>query len=437
MASLLLDLLAILQALLLPAQLSKYLSAFLLTLSIFFASGKVGSIVGDYYTQMGMMAVAVPSIITLLFHTRPQRHFILLVTLVTVAGYLVAASRNLATLAVSLEALSLSAAAIAFYPASKDKIRVLSTYLVFSVFAAVLLFSGLAFYFAGTNTFSLVEFTQTSTAIVGLTLILASIMVKVALAPMHAWAVDVYSLSSTSAALYLSNAVKASAFVALGILAAGPLEMAMSVGYWQVLVPVMLLAVASIAVAAGGMALSSETKRLLAFSSIAHAGFATLALAAPGPTAAAILAYYALVYSLSNTIGFSAVLLLKKEGEASLSELSLLYKRPLTALAFAIGIISLLGIPPTAGFNAKLFALFNLLTSTNLPNWYALAIALAAVVFTAATGYGYAKAIAAVAKRPEGEPEANAGLELMMWFMAFVVLLLYFYPALPVPTALG
>ncbi len=435
--ALVLDLIAILQALVFPAQVSRFLSAILLTLSIYFAQGSLGSLVGDYYTQMGMIAIAVPAIITLLFHRRPQRHFVLLTTLVTIAGYLVVASRNLATLAVSLEAMSLAAAAIAFYPASKDKIRVLTTYLIFSVFAAVLLFSGLAFYFAGTGGYSLVRFTQTSTAIVGLTLILASIMIKIAVSPMHSWAVDVYSLSSTSAATYLSNAVKAAAFLALGILIAGPVKMAYHSGYWQVLVPVLALAALSVAVGAAGMALAKGTKRLLAFSSIAHAGFALLAIANPGPLAAAILAYYALVYSIANTIAFSSVLLVNGEEEAPLEALSLLYRRPLTALALAIAAISLLGIPPTAGFNAKLFAIFNLLRTSQIPYAYALGIAIAAMFFTAATGYGYAKLIAAVSKAPEVEKvEGDVRLELLLWLFAALLILLYFFPALPKPTGL-
>ncbi|NPA85489.1 MAG: hypothetical protein GXO07_05765 [Crenarchaeota archaeon] len=435
--SLLLNLLAILQALLLPVQASRYLSALLLVLSIYFAGGSVGSLVGDAYTAIGMIAIAVPAVVTLLFHKNPQRHFVLLTTLVTVAGYFVVASRNLATLAMSLEAMSLAAAAVAFYPATKEKVRTLTTYLIFSVFAAVLLFSGLAFYFAGTNGFSLVEFTQTPTAIVGLSLILASIMIKIAVTPMHAWAVDVYSLSSTSAALYLSNAVKAAAFLALGILASGPLKAAFSVGYWQVLVPVLALAAISVGVGAGGMALSDRAKRLLAFSSIAHAGFALLAIASPGPAAAAILAYYALAYSIANTIAFSSVLLIKGEEDVSIRGLSALYKRPLTALAFAIAMISLLGVPPTAGFNAKLFALFSLLASAQIPYAFVLAVALAAVVFTAATGYGYAKAIAAVARPPEEEAEVgNLSLEFLLWILAAMLLFLYFFPTLPTPTNL-
>ncbi len=429
--ALVLGLIAIAQALIFPASVSRVLSAILLSLALFFSGGRVGSLVGDQFTQVGMLAVLIPAVVTLLFHKKQQRHFVLLVTMLTLAGYLVAASRNLATLAVSLESLALAATAVAFYPGEREKMRVTATYLIFSVMAAVLLFMGLAFYFAGTNTVSLTQFTQTPTAIVGLTFLLAAIMLKLAIFPMHAWAVDVYSLASTSAAIYLSTSVKAAVMLALGILLAGPLKFAYQAGYWQVIIPALVLVVCSIAAGAAGMARSKGIKRLLAFSSIAHAGFLSLVLATPGAFSAGVVAYYALVYSLSNTVAFSAPLLLKGEGEASLEELSLLYKRPLTALAIAIALISLLGLPPTAGFNAKLLALVSLFKSEAIPQWFLLAIAVAAVVFTAATGYGYIKAIGYLAKKPEQGPEPWPELELLMIIYAFMTLLLYFYPMIP------
>ena len=429
--TLVLGLIAIAQALVFPANVSRVLSAILLALALFFSGGKVGSLVGDQFTKVGMLSVLIPAVVTLLFHKKPQRHFVLLVTMLTMAGYLVAASRNLATLAISLEALALAATAVAFYPGEKEKMRVTATYLIFSVVAAVLLFTGLAFYFAGTGTISLTEFTQTPTAIVGLTFLLAAIMIKLAIFPMHAWAVDVYSLSSTSAAIYLSSSVKSAAMLALAILLAGPLKYAYQAGYWQVMVPALVLVICSIAAGAAGMARSKGVKRLLAFSSIAHAGFLSLVLATPGAFSAGVIAYYALVYSLSNTVAFSAPLLLKGEEDVSLEELSLLYKRPLTALAVAIAFISLLGLPPTAGFNAKLLALVSLFKSVEIPKWFLMFTAIAAVVFTAATGYGYIKAVGYLAKKPEEGPQPWPELELLMIVYAIMILLLYFYPVIP------
>ncbi|UXD22432.1 hypothetical protein IPA_04710 [Ignicoccus pacificus DSM 13166] len=433
--ALLLSFIAIAQALVFPVGLSRYLSSILLVASIFFAHGKFGSLVGDDFTRLGMLAIAIPAVITLMFHKKPQRHFVLLVTILTLSGYLVAASRNLATLAISLEAMSLTAAAVAFYPGAKEKIKVVVTYLIFSVFAAAMLFLGLAFYFAGSHTTDLVHFTQTSTAIVGIVLMLASIMVKLAISPMHTWAVDVYSESSTSASIYLSSAVKVGAMLALAILSVGPLRLAYSVSYWQILIPALLLAALSNIVGAAGMVTTNKMKRMLSFSSIAHAGFVALALAYPGQLSAAVIAYYALVYSIANTIAFSSVLLVKGEGESEIMDLKVLYKRPLTALAVAIAALSLLGIPPTAGFSAKLMALINLFNAKSLPPALLIGVAVVSLVFTAASGYGYIKIVAAVTKKPEKDQVISLpSLEMLLWVLAAMLIILYFYPLWPVPT---
>jgi len=430
----LLGFLAVAQALVFPVEVSRYLSALLLLLSIFVSYGSLGSLVADDFTRVGMLAIVIPSVITLLFHRRPQRHFVLLVTILTISGFMVAASRNLATLVVSLEAMSLTAAAVAFYPGQKEKVRIVVTYLIFSVLAAVMLFIGLAFYFSGCGTVSLTRFTQTSTAMVGIALMLAAIMVKLAISPMHMWAVDVYSESSTSAAIFLSSSVKVGAMLALAILAIGPLRMAYSTGYWQILVPSLLLAVLSNIVGAAGMVTTDRTKRLLSFSSIAHAGFVALALAYPSAYSAAVIAYYALVYSIANTIAFASVLLVKGEEDANLSDLSMLYKKPLTALSIAIAAISLLGIPPTAGFTAKLMTLLALFKGTSLPYWLLISIALVSVIFTAASGYGYIKIVAMIARKPDKEVQGGINpLEPMLWVLAFMLLVLYFYPIWSVP----
>ncbi len=427
--------LAIVQALIFPVSISRYISSILLLASILVAQGRLGSLVVDDFTRMGMLAIAIPAVITLLFHKKPQRHFVLLVTILTLSGYMVAASRNLATLVISLEAMSLTAAAVAFYPGTKEKVRTVVTYLIFSVLAAVMLFLGLAFYYAGCRSANLTDFTQTSTAIVGIVLMLAAIMVKLAISPMHTWAVDVYSESSTSAAIYLSSAVKAGAMLALAILSVGPLKLAYNVNYWQILVPALLLAALSNIVGAAGMVSTDRVKRILSFSSIAHAGFVALALAFPGPYSASIIAYYALTYSIANTIGFSSVLLVKGEDDAEVSALSLLYKRPITALAVAIAILSLLGIPPTAGFNAKLLTLMALFKSSNLPYGLLLAVALVSVVFTAASGYAYIKMVGALARKPEdAKVVSRIDLEILMWALAAMLIILYFFPLRSVPT---
>ncbi|ALU12434.1 hypothetical protein EYM_03710 [Ignicoccus islandicus DSM 13165] len=428
--------LAVLQSIVFPVYVSKYLSSILLLVPLLFGYSKLGSLVLDSFTKVGMLAVTLPAVVTLLFHRRPQRHFVILITLLTISGQLVAASRNLATLAVALEAMSLAAAAVALYPGSRDKLRVSTTYLIFSVMAAIMLFLGLALYFAGGGSIQLTNgFTQTSTAIVGLALMVAAIMIKLAITPMHAWAVDVYSEGSTSAALYLSSSVKAGAMIALAILAYGPLRYAYELGYWQLLLPFLLLATLSNVVGAVGMVATTKVKRILSFSSVAHAGFVALTLAYPTQLTASVIAYYALVYSIANTVAFSSVLMVKAEDDATVNELSLLYKKPLTALAVAIAVLSLLGLPPTAGFNAKLFSLLALFHSSKISPWLLTTFAIIAVVSTAISGYSYIKIVGYLSKKPEDRSDVRiSSIDVFSWILALLLLVMYFVPVLSVPT---
>ena len=427
---------AIFQAILLPVYVSRYLSSILLLLPMFLSEAKLGSLVLDTFSKIGILAVTLPAIVTLLYHRRPQRHFVILITLLTISGQLVSASRNLATLAVALEAMSLAAAAVALYPGSRDKLKVSTTYLIFSVLAAVMLFMGLAFYFAGGGSIKLTNgFTQTSTAIVGLALMVTAIMIKLAISPMHTWAVDVYSQGSTSAALFLSSSVKAAAMIALAILAFGPLKYAYELGYWQLLLPFLILAVLSNIIGAVGMVVSDKVKKILSFSSVIHAGFVALTLAYPGPLTASIIAYYALTYSIANTVAFASILMVKSEDDAYVGDLSILYKKPLTALAVAIAILSLLGLPPTAGFNAKLFSLLALLRSTEMSPVLLTAFAIIAVVSTAVSGYSYIKIVGYLAKRPETETRVETtDMDVFLWILSLLLIVMYFAPVFSVPT---
>ncbi len=436
---LLLYFVAIAQAIVLPVYLSKYFSSVLLLIPVLLGPSRLGSLVMDSFSKVGILAVTLPAVVTMLFHRRPQRHFVILLTLLTIAGQLVTTSRNLATLAIALEAMSLAAAAIALYPGTRDKLRVSTTYLIFSVLAAIMLFLGLALYFAGGGAIEITgnytKYTQTSTVIVGLALIVTAIMIKLAISPMHLWAVDVYSQGSTSAALYLSSSVKAGAMIALALLAYGPLRYVYEIGYWQMLLPLLILAALSNIIGALGMIATNKVKRILSFSSVAHAGFVVLTLAYPSPLTASIIAYYALTYSIANTVAFAAILNVKSEDEATVNELSLLYKKPLTALATAIAVLSLLGIPPTAGFNAKLLSLLAMFKSSTISFSLILALAIIAVVTTAISGYSYIKIVGSLARKPEGEVEVNYDmLDLFTWVLAILLIALYFVPTLMVPT---
>ncbi|MBN1439332.1 MAG: NADH-quinone oxidoreductase subunit N [Anaerolineales bacterium] len=184
--------------------------------------------------------------------------------------------------------------------------------------------------------------------------ILAGLGVKVAAVPFHFWAPDVYEGAPTPVAAFLSTAVKAAGFaVLLRLLAAvfpAPAE-----AYGGALISVM---------AAAGMTLGNllalaqkNLKRLLAYSSIAHAGYALIGLAALTPQGSAAAAFYLLTYALANLAAFAVAALAERAaGSGDLAALAGLGRRsPAAAWAMSAALLSLAGMPPFAGFAAKWF----------------------------------------------------------------------------------
>ncbi len=421
--------LSVLSSLLLEPRRASYLSSALLLLAPAFAYGSIGSLSGGPYTIMGMYAVILPAILSILFFKEKDKFTLFLLTVLTASASLVPASRNLLILIMSLEAVSVTAAALTFY--HYKNMRLTLIYAIFSVLAAALMFFGLAIYYSGSLSFSLTKVRVTLSTLIGVELMLAAFIIKLALFPAHFWAVDVYSRSATSVALYLSSTVKAAALFALSIFAFGPLGALLNQGYWELVAVPLVLATATVIVGAVGMISNEELRKILAYSSIAHSGFAALALASPPPLSSAAIAFYALAYSIANSLAFYGCLYSKGEEECSLNELAALRSRPAMVFGFVTAIISLIGIPPTAGFDAKLFSLIALLFG-KVPVAFSTVLAIIATVFTAAAAYGYAKLLFASTK-PGRSMVRELLPEAIVAVYAFLLIILFFKPLLLTP----
>ena len=215
--------------------------------------------------------------------------------------------------------------------------------------------------------------------IVALALVTVGLGFKAAIVPFHQWTPDAYDGAPTPATAFMSVGPKAAAFAAiLRVLlgALGPLGVDWSA----------VLAILAAVTMTGGniVALAqTNTKRMLAYSSIAHTGYilAAVAAAKAGPSAGAAVLFYVFAYGLMNLGAFACLLYFDLEGTrgASLDELNGFGRRqPFGALAFAIFLISLTGIPPTIGFVAK-FVVIQPVLDAGLA-WLAVVIALNAVL---------------------------------------------------------
>jgi NADH-quinone oxidoreductase subunit N len=215
--------------------------------------------------------------------------------------------------------------------------------------------------------------------IVALALITVGLGFKAAVVPFHQWTPDAYDGAPTPATAFMSVGPKAAAFAAiLRVLvgALGPLGVD-----WTIVFAVL----AAVTMTAGNVVALAQTntKRMLAYSSIAHTGYILAAVAASraGASAGAAVLFYVFAYGLMNLGAFACLLYLDLEGTrgATIDELNGFWRRePVGALAFAVFLISLTGIPPTIGFFAK-FVVIQAVLDAGLA-WLAVVIALNAVL---------------------------------------------------------
>jgi NADH-quinone oxidoreductase subunit N len=189
---------------------------------------------------------------------------------------------------------------------------------------------------------------------VGIAMLIAGFGFKVSLAPFHMWTPDVYQGAPTPVAAFMSIGTKAGAFAAFYRFFVVGVGEAQPVWGW------VLAILAVLTMTLGNLAAlrQSSLKRLLAYSSIAHAGYILVGLATATPAAIDGALYYLISYAFMNMGAFAVVILLERQGEMDAlgNRLNGLSKRhPQLALIMSIFMFSLAGVPPFAGFFAKFY----------------------------------------------------------------------------------
>jgi NADH-quinone oxidoreductase subunit N len=188
----------------------------------------------------------------------------------------------------------------------------------------------------------------------GVALLTVGFGFKVAMFPFHMWTPDVYEGAPTSVTAFMATGVKAAAFAALVrvfFVALGPLQADWTQIMWII---------AFLTMTVGNIVALSQTniKRMLAYSSIAHAGYLLVGFVAGNNIGTAGILFYLLGYAFMNLGAFGVIALLgKKEGEyTELSDFSGLgFKYPSMGLLMSVFMFSMAGIPPTAGFMGKFY----------------------------------------------------------------------------------
>ncbi len=314
-----------------------------------------------------------------------------LVTLATLGMCMMASAGDLMALYMGLELQSLSLYVIAALRRDgvKSSEAGLKYFILGSLSSGMLLYgASLVYGYAGTTLFSGILAAAAEGVplglLFGLVFMLAGLAFKISAAPFHMWTPDVYEGSPTPVTAFFATAPKVAAMVLIARLvqdAFGSIP-----GQWgQVLAA---LAVASMALGAVAAIGQRDLKRLMAYSSIAHMGYALIGLAAaaaggPDLAAAGIQAtlVYMVIYVTMNVGTFAFILSLERDGRpvtdiASLNQFS--RAEPLKALAMLVLLFSLAGVPPMVGFFGK-FAVLAAAVDAGLV-WLAVVGAIASVV---------------------------------------------------------
>lgn len=368
---------------------------------------------------------------------QPEEYFLLLV-LSTLGACVLVSAQHMASLLLGLELLSVSLYALIAYPdRSVLPLEAAIKYLVLSGAASATALFGLALLYAATGE---LQFGQlgaalaayqgdTGTVFVGAGLLLAGMAFKLSLAPFHLWTPDVYDGAPAPVTGFLASVAKAAVFVVL-------LRLFLQADLFRYPVLAQLMALMAIfSMLAGNFLalLQSNIKRMLAYSSIAHIGYLCVVFMAATQAQNRALAseaalYYLVAYTATTLAAFGLLTQLSattdQRDKVQLREVSgLLWHRPLPAALLMIALLSLAGIPLTAGFIGKFYLVSAAVAGTN---W----LLLAALVIGSGVGiYYYLRVVFYMCRRVEDhniQPNIPTGWHggLVAWILIGGILLL-------------
>ncbi|SEF91270.1 NADH dehydrogenase subunit N [Bryocella elongata] len=393
-----------------------------------------GILVGSPLIRTVQVLILLVTIACALISTRSDftehvGEFFLLLLLATEGALTLVATTDLLVIFVSLELLSLSLYAMA--AADKRSKRAAEAglkYFLFGGMSAAFLLFGFSLLYGATGSTSLpviASSLHTLTPLVAIAIVMTAIGFgfKVAAAPLHFWAPDVYQSAPAPAAAFIASVSKiASFFVFFELLhaALGPVAGSAAWGHfgagWSPVIAV--LAACSMVLGNLTALVQTSVRRLLAYSAIAHAGYMLVAMIAGTPESLAALLYYVFTYALTTVGIFALVAIVERNvGSDSLSSFNGLVRRaPFLAICLFIFFLSLAGIPPLSGFFAKFFLFTAALAS---PGGLGLLwLVILAIAMSAVSLFYYLQVLkrAFVTPAEEGAPEFE-----VPWFTQAVI----------------
>ena len=374
-------------------------------------------------TAAAGLVLGVALVAVLLSTTEPARDmsgYISLLLFAALGMIVLAGTGDLMVMFVALELLSLSLYVLVSFRRGRLEARegAFKYFLLGSVAAGLLLYGfALIYGVTGATHLSAIAGYVREGAVAplyhaGVALVLVGFAFKLALAPFHTWAPDAYQGATVPVTAFMAVGTKTAAFVALArfLWAAVPVDAGLSSAY---MIPIAVLAVASMLVGSLGALFQTNLKRLLAYSGIAHAGYLFLPLVSLTPEGLGQALFYLFAYLCMTGGAFAVIAARAAEARATaggegtavdiedLANWRGLYQtRPGLALLMALFFLAMAGMPPTAGFTGKLLLISGGLAAG--AGWLLASM----VASTGISAYVYLRVVGALFRSPEAAPAA-------------------------------
>ncbi|HEV7669520.1 MAG TPA: NADH-quinone oxidoreductase subunit N [Thermoanaerobaculia bacterium] len=380
-----------------------------------------GSLVLDGYAFFWqLLALASVALVVLMssrdldrIASRASEYYALLL-IATAGAMLMVAALDLLTLWIALETMALSSYILAgIFTHERRSNEAAIKYFVLGALSSAILLYGISLLYGATGTLMLPGLAQAMPAALakgsriaplGGLLVAAGLFFKIAAAPFHYWVPDVYVGAPTPITAFLAGASKLASFAVLGrvfLYAFGGVRVE-----WQ---PVVAgIAAASMIWGNLGALTQTNVKRLLAYSSIAHAGYLLIGILAASETGLWAAMFYAAAYAFMTIGAFSVVALLERgeyAGQSCSDYAGLGRRRPFLAASMLVFLIGLTGIPPTGGFFGKVF----LFAAAVQAGWTW--VAMVGVLTSAVSLYFYFRIVVYMYFTPAAEPDGRVAGE--------------------------
>jgi NADH-quinone oxidoreductase subunit N len=365
--------------------------------------------------------------------TREELYVLLLVA--TLGSMVLVASSHFVSFFLGLEILSVALYALSAYLHTRRRpIEAGVKYLILAGSSSAFLLFGMALIYAQLGTMDLsrlegllVGAQNSPLVLAGLTFIVTGIGFKLGVVPFHLWTPNVYEGAPAPVTAFIATISKGAIFALL-------LRYFYTVGaqhFRAVFVLFAIIAIASMLIGNLMALLQNNVKRILAYSSIAHMGYLLVAFEASGGMASEAVAFYLVAYFITTVGAFGVVTILSdEERDADTLEdyAGLFWRRPVLASIFTLMMLSLAGIPVTAGFLAK----FYVVTAGASAGIWALILIL---VISSVIGLFYYLRIVATlyARRPEAAPHAEPHSTAGSYVLVVLTILLLWLGVYPAP----